>query len=66
MMLFSTMRTLIGGTAPSRTDPGACDVWLTAFLDCLFIGGFGRDLGDCWREGGGVIAFDSLLSLELR
>lgn len=57
----------MGGTAPSRTDPGACEVWSTVFFERLLFGGFGRGPGDDVPGAGGVAAFGDLLpSLDMR
>ena len=56
-MLSSTMRTLIGGTAPPRTEAASVDVCTTCFLERLF-GALGRGPGEETRGIGGVAALD--------
>ena len=56
-MLSSTMRTLMGGTAPSRTEAASVDVCTTCFLERLF-GALGRGPGEETRGIGGVAALD--------
>ena len=58
MILSSTMRTLIGGTAPSRTEAASVDVCTTCFLERLVLGALGRGPGEETRGIGGVAALD--------
>lgn len=51
IMLSSTMRTLMGGTAPSRTDAGPARLVSTAFLERFALG---LGLGEGFRGAGGV------------
>ena len=46
----------MGGTAPSRTDPGTAEVCSTAFLERLLFNGLGRGPGEDGRGRGGVAA----------
>ena len=58
MMLSSTMSTLMGGTAPSRTEAASVDVCTTCFLERLLLGALGRGPGEETRGIGGVAALD--------
>lgn len=49
----------MGGTAPSRTDPGPWEAWSTVFLDLLLLG-FGR--GETLRGAGGVATLCGITS----
>ena len=52
----------MGGTAPSRTDPGTAELCSMAFLERLLTGGLGRGPGEDMRGRGGVAALWGFIS----